>query len=173
MEMSRLVSSHIAAIAGRDLALSSGAARVSRDRAPAWRSDNVLAPEPWGERFPFQHQGEASAGLGRFRAEPDSRSVPVHVSPFQGDSLAVPQACEVGDPRKVEVGWQGCDHGFRVGPVEEALPGCCSRSALCLPDRSNCGSWARRRARRGSSSTRVALTIGSPRGPGQVRRRGN
>jgi hypothetical protein len=72
----------------------------------------------------FQHDGAASAGLGRFGSEPNGPGIPVHVGPRQGDDLALPPAREVGEPGEVlQVGGQGSDHGFQVGPLEEALPG--------------------------------------------------
>jgi len=72
----------------------------------------------------FQHDGTAAADLGRLRAEPDGPGVPVHVSPAQGDDLALPPAREVREPGEVlQVGGQGRDHGLQIGPFEEALPG--------------------------------------------------
>jgi len=71
----------------------------------------------------FQHDRAAAAGLGRFGAESDRPGVPVHVGPLQGDDLALPPAREVREPGEVpQVRGQGRDHGFQVGPLEEALP---------------------------------------------------
>src|SRR5713101_3142447 len=72
----------------------------------------------------FQHDGAASAGLGGLGAEPDGPGIRVHVGPLQRDDFTLPPAGEVGESGEVlQVAGQGSDHGFNIGPLEEALPG--------------------------------------------------
>jgi hypothetical protein len=52
-------------------------------------------------KITFQHDGAASAGLGRFGSEPNRPGVAVHVGPLQRDDLVLPPTREVGEPGEV------------------------------------------------------------------------
>jgi hypothetical protein len=75
------------------------------------------------DKVAFEHDGTASAGLGRFRSQSDRPRVSVNIGPFEGDDLALPPAREVGEASEVpQIIGKGRDDGFQVGPLKEALP---------------------------------------------------